>query len=144
MKNAVLFTALFALAACNGTESNDAEASAETEVADVAEMAANADAGFEAVAPGDYEVVRTDGSIDQLTILPGMTWTMVFSDGEAAGGTIFAQDGKNCFVTEGVEGHQCFESSTPTEDGSMEVTAEDREAMTLRPVESFEQTTTTT
>jgi hypothetical protein len=144
LRNAVLFTALFALAACNGTENDEAETSAETEVAEVAEVAPNADAGFEAVAPGDYEVVRADGSIDQLTILPGMTWATVFSDGEAAGGTIFAQGGKNCFVTEGVEGHQCFEGSTPAEDGSMEVIAEDGEAMTVRPVESFEQTTTAT
>lgn len=143
MRKAVLLTALVALAACSGTESNEAEASAETDVAEVAEVDSNVDAGFEAVAPGDYEVVRADGSIDQLTILPGMTWATVFSDGEAAGGTIFAQDGKNCFVTEGVEGHQCFEGSTPAEDGSMEVTAEDGETMTVRPVESFDETTTT-
>jgi hypothetical protein len=139
MRNAVLFTTLFALAACNSTE-GEAETPAETEVAKVNEVDPNADAGFEAVAPGDYEVVRADGSIDQLNILPGMTWAMVFSDGEAAGGTIFAQGGRNCFVTEGVEGHQCFEGSTPAGDGSMEVTAEGGEAMTVRPVE--EATTT--
>jgi len=51
---------------------------------------------------------------------------------EAAGGTIFAQGGKNCFVTEEVEGHQCFEVSEPAEDGSMTVTAEDGEVMTVR------------
>jgi hypothetical protein len=144
MRNAALFTALFALAACNGADGDEAEASAETEVAEVAEVDPNTDAGFEAIAPGNYEVVSADGSIDQLTILPGMTWAMVTAEGEAAGGTIFAQDGKNCFVTEGVEGHQCFEGSEPAEDGSMEVTAEDGETMTVRPVESSEDTATTT
>ena len=99
----------------------------------------DADAGFEAVAPGNYEVVRADGSIEQLTILPGMTWAMVFSSGNAAGGTIFAQDGENCFVTEGVEGQQCFMGSDPEADGSMEVTAEDGEVMMVRPVDSFDE-----
>lgn len=142
MRKAVLFTALFALGACDGSESDGtgtATGSDEAEVAEVAEVDPNADAGFEAIAPGNYEVVRTDGSIDQLTILPGMTWAAVFSDGQAAGGTIFAQDGQNCFVAEGVDGHQCFEGGQPAEDGSMQVTAEDGEVMTVRPVESFEQ-----
>ena len=136
-----LLTAAFALAACNGADSGEDNAS---QAAPASESAAtdgidpNADAGFEAVAPGNYEVARADGSIDQLTVLPGMTWAMVFSDGEAAGGTIFAQGGKNCFVTEGVEGHQCFEGSEPAADGSMEVTAEDGEVMTVRPVDSFD------
>ena len=136
MKRLVL-TALLAgsLAACNGTETGEADAPDDVVVA---EIDPNADAGFEAVAPGNYEVLHADGSIDQLTVLPGMTWAMVFSDGEAAGGTIFAQGGKNCFVTEGVEGHQCFQGSEPEEDGSMKVTAEDGEVMTVRPVESFE------
>ena len=90
-------------------------------------------AGFEAVAEGEYEVVRADGSIDALTISPGMIWSMVFADGEAAGGTIFMQDGKTCFVTEGVAGHQCFTGTAPAEDGSIESTAEDGEVMTVRP-----------
>ncbi|HYD23298.1 MAG TPA: hypothetical protein VEB68_00765 [Croceibacterium sp.] len=135
MKKSIVIAAVLALGACNGSGSDEAEA---PEAAAVAEVDANADAGFEAVAPGNYEVHRADGSIDQLTVLPGMTWAMVFADGEAAGGTIFAQGGKNCFVTEGVEGHQCFAGSEPAADGSMEVTAEDGEVMTVRPVESFD------
>jgi len=134
MKNVLAAAALLALAACNGADPDEADTAADTAVS---EVDPNADAGFEAVAPGNYEVVRADGSIDQLTVLPGMTWAMVFADGEAVGGTIFAQGGKNCFVTEGVEGHQCFEGSEPEDDGSMEVTAEDGEVMTVRPVESF-------
>lgn len=137
----IVLTAVFALAACNGAESGEDDAS---ETAQASESVGadgvdpNTDAGFEAVAPGDYEVARADGSIDQLTVLPGMTWAMVFSDGEAAGGTIFAQGGKNCFVTEGVEEHQCFEGSDTAADGSMRVTAEDGEVMTVRPVDSFD------
>jgi hypothetical protein len=134
MKKLILAAAFFTLAGCNGTATD--EAAAPEEVA-VEQVDPGADAGFEAVAPGNYEVVHADGSIDQLTVLPGMTWAMVFSDDEAAGGTIFAQGGKNCFVTEGVEGHQCFEGSEPADDGSMKVTAEDGEVMTVRPVESF-------
>jgi hypothetical protein len=141
MKRSILLASVFALAACNAQDSGDADAPA---VAGATASAAadgidpKADAGFEAVAPGHYEVARADGSIDQLTVLPGMTWAMVFADGEAAGGTIFAQGGKNCFVTEGVEGHQCFAGSEPAADGSMKVTAEDGEVMTVRPVEAFE------
>lgn len=135
MKKSLFLVALFALSACEGGETDEAQAPEEVAVA---EVDPNSDAGFEAVAPGDYEVLHADGSIDQLTVLPGMTWAMVFADGEAVGGTIFAQGGKNCFVTEGVEGHQCFEGSEPDADGAMQVTAEDGEVMTVRPVESFE------
>ena len=141
MKRSIVLTAVFALAACNGGSSDEADAPAPAEAntsAAVDGTDPQADAGFEAVAPGNYEVLRADGKIDQLTVLPGMTWAMVFSDGEAAGGTIFAQGGKNCFVTEGVEGHQCFEGTEPAADRSMKVTAEDGEVMTVRPVESFD------
>ena len=139
MKKSILMAALFALAACNGAETDEADTPGEVAVD---EVDPDAEAGFEAVAPGNYEVAHADGSIDQLTVLPGMTWAMVFSDGEAAGGTIFAQGGQNCFVTEGVEGHQCFEGTAPAADGSMEVTAEDGEVMTVRPVEAFSNATT--
>lgn len=141
MNRSILLTAVLALAACNSAESDEADspaapASSASVTADGIDP--NADAGFEAVAPGRYEVARADGKVDELTVLPGMTWAMVFADGEPAGGTIFAQGGKNCFVTEGVEGHQCFEGSEPAADGSMKVTAEDGEVMTVRPVESFD------
>lgn len=137
IKNTMLLVAVGALAACGASDSNadaDSDAVGVPAVPVVDEVDPD-DAGFEAVAPGRYEVVHADGSIDQLRILPGMTWAMVFADGTPAGGTIFAQDGKNCFVTEGVEGHQCFQGSEPAEDGSMEVTAEDGEVMTVRPVD---------
>src|SRR5690606_28274569 len=138
IKKAFWLMAVCALAACGASEDgadavSDAAGTDATAVVDGVDP--NADAGFEAVAPGAYEVVHADGSIDRLRILPGMTWAMVFADGTPAGGTIFAQGGENCFVTEGVEGHQCFKGTEPAEDGSMEVTAEDGEVMTVRPVD---------
>ena len=141
MKRSIWLTAVFALAACDGASSDQAaapEVAQATASGTVDGTDPQADAGFEAVAPGNYEVLHADGKIDQLTVLPGMTWAMVFADGEAAGGTIFAQGGKNCFVTEGVESHQCFEGTEPAADGSMKVTGEDGEVMTVRPVDSFE------
>ena len=139
IRKTILLAAVCALAACGSPEDDaDADAAATNATAVDDGIDPEAEAGFEAVAPGQYEVARADGSIDQLTILPGMTWAMVFSDGEAAGGTIFAQGGKNCFVTEGVDGHQCFQGTEPAADGSMEVTAEDGEVMTVRPVAAAE------
>ena len=138
MTKAMILAATLALAACNRADSGEADTPVKTEATTVAPT----DAGFEAVAPGNYEIVHADGTIDQLTVHPGLTWSMVAANGDASGGTIFAQAGKNCFVTEGVEGHQCFVGSEPEADGTMEVTAEDGEVMTVRPVESFEKATT--
>lgn len=135
MKQAILITALFALAACNGSEPAAEESGA---VSEVSEVDPNAQAGFEAVAPGDYEVVHADGKIDQLTVLPGMTWAMVSSDGEPTGGTLFEQAGKKCFVTEGVAGQRCFAGAEPAADGSIQVTGDDGATATVRPVESFD------
>ena len=132
MKKALALTALLALCACSETPANDATSDTAT-TEDPA--TASADAGFEAVAPGNYTVAHEDASVDNLLIIPGMTWSMVFANGDAAGGTIFAQDGDNCFVTEGVEGHQCFAGSVPAEDGSMQVTADDGEVMTVSPTD---------
>ncbi len=129
MKKALIAASILVLAACSQEVADTAKTAEETA------PTPSEEAGFEAVAPGDYNVIRADGSVDQLTIHPGLTWTMVFSDGNAAGGTIFAQGGQNCFVTEGVEGHQCFTEGPRAEDGSMEVTAEDGEVMSVVPTQ---------
>lgn len=134
MKKLILASAVLALAACGETTSDEVTTpEADVGVGDTV-TEAGPDAGFEAVAPGSYTVAHEDGTSDELSISPGMTWSMVFADGTAAGGTIFAQDGKNCFVTEGVEGHQCFAAGDLADDGSMEVTADDGEVMTVTPV----------
>jgi hypothetical protein len=139
MRKSMLLLALVgALSACgDGTNEASSDAS-EGAAAAVAEVDPNADAGFEAIAPGNYEIVHPDGRVDQLTVLPGMTWAMVYADGEAAGGTIFEQAGKKCFVTEGVDGHRCFSGTEPAGDGSIEVTGDDGETATVKPVSSFE------
>lgn len=135
MKKTIALAAILSLAACN--QSEPAPETTESQTESTTAAAAGEQAGFEAVAPGNYEIIRGNGSIDELTVHPGLTWSMVASDGTASGGTIFAQDGKNCFVTEGVEGHRCFTGGAPAADGSMEVTGDDGEVATVRPVERF-------
>ena len=131
MKRTILAFAIVALGACNQS-TPDADKAA-TEPTTEPTIVNPAEAGFEAVAPGNYDIVRADGSIDKLTVHPGMTWSMVPAKGEPSGGTIFAQGGKNCFVTEGVEGHRCFSGTAPAADGSMTVTGDDGETATVRP-----------
>ena len=135
MKQAIILAAALSLAACNGADTGEADMPAETEAAAVDP----ADAGFEAVAPGNYEIVHADGAIDHLTVHPGLTWSMVAANGDATGGTIFAQAGKNCFVTEGVDGHRCFSGTPPADDGSIQVTGDDGETATVRPVAAADQ-----
>ena len=135
MKRSLMLASLLALAACDRAETDEASPA---ETTGIAEVDPNAEAGFEAIAPGNYEIVHGDGRIDQLTVRPGMTWAMVYSDGQAAGGTIFEQGGEKCFVTEGVEGHQCFSGTEPAGDGSVEVTGADGAKATVRPVETFD------
>ena len=132
MKRTIIVIGLAALAACNQSAPEPAGPADEATVA--AEPTVNpAEAGFEAVAPGAYDVVHADGSIDKLTVHPDLTWSMVSANGDASGGTIFAQAGKNCFVTEGVDGHRCFSGTPPAEDGSIEVTGDDGEVALVRP-----------
>jgi len=134
MKKAILATALLALAACNQTETpaevTDTDTAAASETGSMLEGEAP---GFEAVAPGDYTVTRAGGEVDQVTIHPGMTYSRVAADGTATGGTIFMQDGKTCFVVEGVEGHNCFVDGPKQPDGSMETTSDAGTKATVRP-----------
>lgn len=136
MKRMIVLAAAAALAACGGDRTDQGERVATEEAAANDPSAA----GFEAVAPGNYEIVHPNGTIDQLTVHPGLTWSMIYADDSPAGGTIFAQDGKNCFVTEGVEGHECFLGTPPAADGSIQVTGDDGGVAMVRPVESFAET----
>ena len=76
MKKLILVTAALALAGCSGADTDESAmpAQAGMDQAGVDAVDPGADVGFEAVAPGDYEVVHADGSVDDLTIQPGMTW----------------------------------------------------------------------
>jgi hypothetical protein len=134
MKKVIVFAAALSVAACNQADTANTDATPTATETTAAAESAGSGAGFEAVAPGNYEIVRAGGKIDALTVHPGLTWSMVAADGTASGGTIFAQGGKNCFVTEGVEGHRCFQGSTPSADGAMEVKGDDGEVATVRPV----------
>jgi hypothetical protein len=133
MKKAILATALLALAACD-----QSEAPADTpEILASADLPLSGDApGFEAVAPGDYVVERANGEKDSITIHPGMTYSRVAADGTATGGTIFMQDGKTCFVVEGVEGQNCFTDGPVQPDGSMQTTSDTGSVATVRRVGS--------
>ncbi len=135
MKKAILLaTATFALAACGGAETE--QQAVETEEMAEGDTMLEGDApGFEAVAPGTYEVTRADGAVDYIEIFEGMTYSRVAADGTATGGTIFMQDGLTCFVVEGEDGQNCFDDGPRQEDGSMETTSEAGDVSIVRPVE---------
>jgi hypothetical protein len=103
MRKSILFAAVFALAACNGaeTEADDTDATQTGETADNSDVLAGEAPGFEAVAPGTYQVTRPGGEVDYIEIHPGMTFSRVAADGTATGGSIFMKDGKTCFLVEG-------------------------------------------
>lgn len=131
MKKIIAVAAMLSLAACAQEETADAGDAAANEEDVVLEGDAP---GFEAVAPGTYEVEHANGDVDNITIHPGMTFSRIAADGEATGGTIFMQDGKTCFVVEGVEGHDCFVDGPVQEDGSMQTTSDNGDVSTVRPV----------
>lgn len=137
MRKSILFTALFALAACNGadTEADEADATATEEVADSSSVLEGEAPGYEAVAPGTYQVTRAGGEVDYIEIHPGMTFSRVAADGTATGGSIFMKDGKTCFLVEGEEEENCFTDGPRQPDGTMETTSAEGTVSTVRPVE---------
>lgn len=141
MKKTIALVAALALAACNGAESGSEADGAETAAGgEVAESAGagvlEGDApGFEAVAPGTYQVTRSGGEVDYIEIHPGMTFSRVAADGTATGGSIFMKDGKTCFLVEGQEEESCFTDGARQSDGTMETTSADGNVSTVRPVE---------
>ena len=138
MKKLILAAAIFALAACNDSEAPAEETVAEDATGEASSVLEGDAPGFEAVAPGDYTVTRANGEVDNITIHPGMTFSRVAADGTATGGSIFMQDGKTCFVVEGVEGHNCFLDGPTQPDGSMQTTSDAGDIATVRPVASAE------
>ncbi len=132
MKKIIALAAVLSLSACAQEEAADAGDAAASEEEVVLEGEAP---GFEAVAAGTYEVEHANGDLDIITIHPGMTFSRIAADGEATGGTIFMQDGKTCFVVEGVEVHNCFVDSPVQEDGSMQTTSDSGDVAAVRPIE---------
>jgi hypothetical protein len=140
MRTSILFIAIFALAACNGAET-DADDAAATGTGEVADNSSASDVlegdkpGFEAVAPGTYQVTRAGGEVDYIEIHPGMTFSRVASDGTATGGSIFMKDGKTCFLVEGQDQENCFSDGPRQPDGTMKTTAANGDVSTVHPVE---------
>lgn len=137
MKKAILFSALFALAACNGadTDADKVAASSTDEMAGDSGVLSGEKPGFEAVAPGTYQVTRAGGEVDYIEIHPGMTFSRIAADGTATGGSIFMKDGKTCFLVEGEEQENCFTDGPIQPDGTMQTTSADGDVATVRPVE---------
>ena len=139
MRKSILFAAVFALAACNGaeTEADDADAAATQtgEAADNSDVLEGEAPGFEAVAPGTYQVTRAGGEVDYIEIHPGMTFSRVAAGGAATGGSIFMTDGKICFLVEGEEQENCFTDGPRQPDGTVKATSAEGNVSTVRPVE---------
>lgn len=139
MRKTIAFAALLALAACNDAdrEADDVDAAATTEetTADASGVLEGEKPGFEAVAPGTYEVTRAGGEVDYIEIHPGMTFSRVAADGTATGGSIFMKDGKTCFLVEGQAEENCFTDSAPDAQGVVKATAANGDVATVRPVE---------
>jgi hypothetical protein len=139
MRKSVLFAAVFALAACNGADdATTEETAANGEVADgsaASDVLEGEAPGFEAVAPGTYQVTRAGGEVDYIEIHPGMTFSRVASDGTATGGSIFMKDGKTCFLVEGQQEETCFSDGPKQPDGTMKTTAANGDVATVRSVE---------
>ena len=138
MRKSILLTALFALAACNGAETDTDDANANGEVPDTAsasDVLEGERPGFEAVAPGTYQVTRAGGEVDYIEIHPGMTFSRVAADGSATGGSIFMKDGKTCFLVEGQAQENCFTDGPRQTDGTMKTTSANGDVSTVRPVD---------
>lgn len=137
MKKFIALGAAIALAACNGAadESADEATDATADTADASDILEGDAPGFEAVAPGTYQVTRSGGEVDFIEIHPGMTFSRVAEGGDATGGVIFMKDGMTCFLVEGEEEENCFTDGPAQADGSMETTSEAGDVSTVMPVD---------
>lgn len=139
MKKFVALSAAFALAACNGADDTEADAQSNAEVetasTDDSSMLEGENPGFEAVAPGTYEVTRAGDMVDYIEIHPGMTFSRVDADGVATGGVIFMKNGETCFLVEGNEEENCFSDGPVQADGSMETTSAAGDVSTVKSVD---------
>ena len=137
MRKTIAFAAMLALAACSdaGSDAANVDAAATGEAADSSSMLEGEAPGFEAVAPGTYQVTRAGGEVDYIEIHPGMTFSRVAADGTATGGSIFMKGGQTCFLVEGQEQEDCFTDGPKQPDGSMETTSANGDVSTVRSVE---------
>lgn len=136
------FAAAFTLAACDGPDTAETETTTEIEsgeadmaVSDGDSMLAGEAPGYEALAPGTYEVTRAGDQVDYIEIHPGMTFSRVDADGEATGGVIFMKDGQTCFLVEGADEENCFTDGPIQPDGSLQTTSATGETSRVMPVD---------
>jgi hypothetical protein len=137
VRKTIAFAAVLALAACDNAASDAdiVDATATSEVTDNSDVLEGEEPGFEAVAPGTYQVTRAGGEVDYIEIHPGMTFSRVAADGTATGGSIFMKDGKTCFLVEGEDQENCFTDGPRQPDGTMKTTSANGNTSTVRPVE---------
>jgi hypothetical protein len=137
LKKTIAFAALLALAACNNADRDPegVDSGATGEVADNSGVLEGEEPGFEAVAPGTYQVTRAGGEVDYVEIHPGMTFSRVAADGTATGGSIFMKGGQTCFLAEGQEQENCFTDGPREADGTMQTTAANGSSSSVRAVE---------
>ncbi|MEL1250161.1 hypothetical protein [Aurantiacibacter gilvus] len=136
MKKLIAVSLALALAACNGANDDVTEdAGTNEDMAEASDILEGDAPGFEAVAPGTYQVTRSGGEVDYIQIHPGMTFSRVDAEGNATGGSIFMKDGMTCFLVEGEEDEACFTDGPTQEDGSMETTSEAGDVSTVVPVD---------
>jgi hypothetical protein len=137
VKKTIAFAALFALTACNNADSdaNNGNTAATSEATDNSDLLEGEAPGFEAVAPGTYQVTRAGGEVDYIEIHPGMTFSRIAADGAATGGSIFMKDGETCFLVEGEAEEDCFTDGPRQPDGTMQTTSASGNVSTVRAVE---------
>lgn len=127
---------MLAITACNNADTDGGDGvTATEESADNSSVLEGEEPGFEAVAPGTYQVTRAGGEVDYIEIHPGMTFSRVAADGTATGGSIFMKGGKTCFLTEGDEQENCFTDGPRQPDGTMQTTSATGVTSAVRPVE---------
>jgi hypothetical protein len=142
VRKIIAVAATLALAACNNAGSDTGKTAATTVTVTSTGDATNnsgvltgAKPGYEAVAPGTYQVTRPGNKVDYIEIHPGLTYSRVDADGTATGGSIFMKDGKTCFTVEGKEQENCFTDGQRQPDGTMKTTSSNGDVSTVRPVE---------
>ncbi len=137
MRKIIAIAAMFALAACNNADTDTdtvaANTNATSEAGDNSDVLEGEAPGFEAVAPGTYQVTR-GGEVDYIEIHPGMTFSRIAADGTATGGSIFMKDGQSCFLVEGEEQENCFSDGPRQPDGTIQTTSSEGNVSTIRPV----------
>lgn len=123
MKRIIAAAALFALAACGGSEGEDGAANGAEEASDAAAVPATS--------AGTY--VGTDSEGTEVTFVLGADGTFEHREGGEVVRTGTWEDNirGTCFIEEGVEFDQCYNIVPVGEDGTVDVTGPDGVTMSM-------------